>query len=181
MRSPWMYRAGALMLLFAGGLAIWIDAGYSYDWIAKNIGTSHEISMGLAFILAVLASSFGALVTNPQSWLLVFSHTRELAGIYNEYERLLTVMGYGLTALFLFAIFMAVYVINLVSNHAKTGNWFGAILICFASDAAFMLAMPVWFMSKAARRKAEELDAAFSGGHSQARTVNAKARGGRFN
>ena len=175
MRTPWMYRVGSLLLLFAGGLAIWIDASYSFDWINDNIGTTESVSSGLAFILAVLASSFGALITNPQSWLLVFTQTKELAGIANENERLLNIFGFGLTALFLFAIFIAVYVINLVSNHAKTGNWFGAILICFASDAAFMLAMPLWFMAKSAKKTAEELNSVLESGA----TVNAKAR--RFN
>lgn len=176
MRSPWMYRAGALSLLFAGGLAIWIDAGYSYDWINANIGTSESVSTGLAFILAVLASSFGALVTNPQSWLLVFAQTKELAGISNENERLLTLMGFGITALFLFVIFMAVYVINLFSNYQKTNSWMGAIMICFASDAAFMMAMPLWFMAKAARKKAQELEDALGDNSTQRKTVNTKAR-----
>lgn len=180
MRSPWIYRAGALALLFAGGLAIFIDASYSYDWIAKNIGTSQSVSQALSFILATLASSFGGLITNPESWKLVFSNTKELATIDSPNERLLTLVGYGMTVTFLVLIFTSVYMLNLVSNYAKTNSWFAAILICFSSDACLMLAMPLWFLSKASKKKSDELESRLGdSSYGETKTVNANSR--RFN
>lgn len=171
MRAPWMYRMGAILLLFAAGLAMVIDSQYSYDWVRQRIAVNDQIAAGLCFILAVLASSFGALLTNASSWLILFAHTIDSANIDNPHQRLLNQIGYGLTALFLAIIFIAVYAIDLLSNAHKTGNWFAAILICFASDAALMLSGPLWTMAKASKARGQQLDVMIGG---QSRTRSQK-------
>lgn len=169
MRTPWMYKMGAILLLFAAGLAVFIDAHYSYDWVRQHIAVNDQIATGLCFILAVLASSFGALLTNASSWLILFAHTIDSANIDNPHQRLLNQLGYGIVSLFLAVIFIAVYAINLLSNAHKTGNWFAAILICFASDAALMLSGPLWTMAKASKVRGQQLDVMI-GGQSRTRS-----------
>ncbi len=70
MRAPWMYRFGAIALLFAGGLAVWVDASLSREWIWIAQTTNADqvwsgLSGGIAFMLpffnkwlAILVSSF---------------------------------------------------------------------------------------------------------------------------
>ncbi|NEP03081.1 MAG: hypothetical protein F6K58_31440 [Symploca sp. SIO2E9] len=158
MRTPWMYRAGALLALFAGFVAVSVDASFSLDWIKLNIPTDGDTEKLLAFVLCVLASSFGALVTNPQSWALLFTGTQALARIRDENQRLLTMFGSGLTVLFMFAIFVAVYGTDLLSNYSQTGSWFASVFICFASDACFMMVPFLWNLSRAASLRIQELE-----------------------
>lgn len=169
MRAPWMYRAGAIMLLFSAGIAMVIDAHYSYDWVIEHVAINSQIAIGLCFVLAVLASSLGALLTNASSWLILFAHTIDSANIQNPYQRLLNTFGYGTMVLFLGMMFIVVYAINLLSNAHRTGNWFAAILICFASDGALMLVGPLWTMSKGSKARGQHLDAML-GGQSRARS-----------
>ncbi|NET08262.1 MAG: hypothetical protein F6K09_00965 [Merismopedia sp. SIO2A8] len=190
MRTPWMYRAGALFALFAGLVAVSVDASFSLDWIQLNIPTDSDTEKLLAFVLCVLASSFGALVTNPQSWALLFTGTQALARIQDENQRLLTMLGSGLTVLFMFAIFVAVYGTDLISNYSQTGSWFASVFICFASDACFMMVPFLWNLGRAATLRIQELEDAFYRGGSSTSADNKDnttqkkkvyRRGGRFN
>lgn len=163
MRAPWMYRMGAILLFFGAGVATCIDAHYSYDWVRQHIAVYQWVATGLCFVLAVLASAFGALLTNFTSWLILFAHAIDLANIDDPHQRLLVQIGQGLTGLFLAMIFIAVYAINLLSNAYKTGNWFAAIFICFASDASLMLAGPLWRMAKGSKARGQVLDVMLGG------------------
>ena len=62
MRSPWMYRFGAILLIFAGAMAISIDAKFSQQWISDMTGADTlmpGLAGKMAFILATLASAYG--------------------------------------------------------------------------------------------------------------------------
>jgi hypothetical protein len=77
-----MYRFGAIALLFAGGLAVWVDATLSREWIAQTTNADKVfsgLSGGMAFIIAVLASAFGAIATNPLSWRILYMQSKRLA------------------------------------------------------------------------------------------------------
>lgn len=34
-RSGWLLRVGMFLCYFAGAIAVWVDAKFSQDWIAK--------------------------------------------------------------------------------------------------------------------------------------------------
>ena len=176
MRAPWMYRLGALLLLFAGGLAIWFDASFSRAWIAEVTGADKVMpgmSTGLAFILAVLASSFGAIATNPVSWRLLYLKSKRLAAITDAHERLLNILGNGVVALIILGGFVFVYGTNIISTQHQVKHFWLAVAIVFGSDLCFMLAVPLWLLSKASSIAIEEFHSTVEGG---GRTVNTGAR-----
>ena len=153
MRSPWVYRVGAILLFFVAGIAIWMDAKLSMEWIEKTTNANKIVphgAMALAFVNSVLCSSFGAIATNPLSWRILFVQSKKLAAIGDGQERLLNMIGYGMLGFFIFVRFIFIYGLDLISTHAATKNWFMAAGIVFSSDFALMLAVPQWMMNKAA-------------------------------
>lgn len=178
MRSPWMYRLGAFLLFFAGGLATWIDATLSKGWI-ENVTQADKtmpgLSMGMAFILATLANAFGAIATNSESWKFLYIKSKELAAIADPHERMLVIIGNGVVSLIVLVGFVFVYGTDIVSTQASVGNFWLAVSIVFGSDLCFMLAVPLWLMSKSAARAIARHEAGMYN-DSEPRTVNAKGR-----
>ena len=183
MRSPWLYRFGALLLVFAGFMAISIDANFSRQWIADLTGAD-ELMPGLAtkmaFIMAVLASAFGAVATNQDSWLFLYTQSRAIAAIADENERLLRLIGNGIVTLIILVGFATVYAFDLISTHATVQSWILTFAIVFSSDLCFMLAVPLWLLAKGTKSKIDELNAKLSGHTGHTKTVNTSAPGGRF-
>ncbi|HBE17067.1 MAG TPA: hypothetical protein DDW51_05510 [Cyanobacteria bacterium UBA11367] len=161
MRSPWVYRAGAIALMFAAGLAIWVDASLSREWIASATSADKvmpNLSTGIAFIIAVLASAFGAIATNPVSWRILFYQSKKVASINDAHERLLNLLGYGMLMLFVFGGFIFIYGVDLVSTYHKVKNIWLTIGIVFSGDLCLMLAVPLWQIGKAADATIREFD-----------------------
>lgn len=184
MRSPWMYRTGAILLVFAGGMAISIDAMFSQQWVAEVTGADQlmeGLSMKMAFIMATLASAFGAVITNQDSWLFLYAQSRSIAAIADENERLLRLIGNGVVTLIILVGFSTVYAFDLISTHATVKNWVLTFAIVFSSDLCFMMAVPLWLLSKGAKSKLDEIDAKLSGFSGHTQTVNTSGRRSRFN
>ncbi len=179
MRAPWMYRFGAIALLFAAGLAIWVDASLSREWIANTTNADQVLpglSTGIAFIIAVLASAFGAVATNPISWRILYMQSKRLAAISDSNERLLTLLGYGMLTLFIFGGFVFVYGVDLVSTYHKVNNFWLTVGIVFFGDLCLMLAVPLWMISNAAKVALEEFDHRIGNARGAARTVNTQGQ-----
>ncbi len=181
MRAPWMYRFGAIALLFAGGLAVWVDATLSREWIAQTTNADKVfsgLSGGMAFIIAVLASAFGAIATNPLSWRILYMQSKRLAAISDTNERLLNLVGYGMLSLFILGGFIFVYGVDLISTYHKVQNFWLTVGIVFFGDLCFMLAVPLWMLSSTAKVAIEEFDSKISDARNggSGRTVNTQSR-----
>ena len=182
MRSPWIYRVGAIALMFAAGLAIWVDASLSREWIATATNADQVmpgLSTGIAFIIATLASAFGAIATNPVSWRILFYQSKKVAAINDNHERLLNLLGYGFLVLFVFGGFAFVYGLDLISTYYKVKNIWLTVGIVFSGDLCLMLAVPLWQIGKAASATIRDFDNQIGMPRSEPRTVNADGK--RFN
>jgi hypothetical protein len=135
----------------------------------------------MAFILATLASAFGAVATNQDSWLFLYTQSRTIAAIADTNERLLRLVGNAIVSLIILGGFVTVYGLDLISTHATVKSWVLTFAIVFSSDLCFMLAVPLWLLSKGTKAKLDEIDAKLSGHSGRTRTVNTSAKGGRFN
>ncbi|HIK27966.1 MAG: hypothetical protein N3E45_17045 [Oscillatoriaceae bacterium SKW80] len=166
-RSHWLLRIGTLLCYFGGGLATFIDAHLSREWIASTTGADKVmpgLSLGLAFVVAVLASAFGAVFTTPWSWKIIFMESKRIARISNRNERSLTVLGVGVIGIFLTIGLIAIYGVDIVSTQAQIAKyakspseaWFVALLIVFSSDVCFLLANILGFMSVASSHQTME-------------------------
>ncbi len=180
MRAPWMYRFGAIALLFAGGLAIWVDASLSREWIANTTKADQVfpgLSGGMAFIIATLASAFGAIATNPVSWRILYMQSKRLAGINDTNERLLNLIGYGMLSLFILLGFIFVYGVDLISTYHRVQNFWLTVGIVFFGDLCFMCAVPLWMLSTTSKVAIDEFHEKMSkaSGGTQ-RTVNTQGR-----
>lgn len=179
MRAPWMYRFGAIALLFAGGLAVWVDASLSREWIAQTTNADQVwpgLSGGVAFILAALASAFGAVATNPVSWRLLYMQSKKLAGITDTNERLLNLVGYGMLSLFILGGFIFIYGVDLISTYHKVKNFWLTVGIVFFGDLCFMLAVPLWMLSITSKVAIDEFHSRMGAVPGGQRTVNTSGR-----
>lgn len=150
-RSSWLLRIGMFLCYFAGGLATWIDAKFSQEWIAKFTNADaimDDLSLLIAFTNAVIASAFGAIVTAPYSWQIIFAQAQKVAGINNRNERGLFVLGYSLLGGFLLIAAAGVYTLDLLSTYYSTKNIALAIAIVFTGDVCFLLANVLGIMSQ---------------------------------
>jgi hypothetical protein len=174
-----MYRFGAIALLFAGGLAVWVDATLSREWIAQTTNADKVfpgLSGGMSFILATLASAFGAIATNPFSWQILYMQSKKLAAISDTNERILNLIGYGFLSLFILGGFIFVYGVDLVSTFHKVRNFWLTVGIVFFGDLCFMLAVPLWMLSSTAKVAIEEFDSKIGNARGGQRTVNTNGR-----
>jgi hypothetical protein len=174
-----MYRFGAIALLFAGGLAVWVDASLSREWIAQTTNADQiwsGLSGGMAFILAALASAFGAVATNPVSWRILYMQSKRLAAISDTNERLLNLVGYGMLSLFILGGFIFVYGIDLISTYHKVKNFWLTVGIVFFGDLCFMLAVPLWMLSTTSKVAIEEFHNKMGATPGGQRTVNTQGR-----
>lgn len=151
-RASWLLRIGMFSCYFAGGLAIWVDSKFSLEWI-KVTTNSERVMPGLgvilAFIIAVIASSFGAILTAPYSWQFLFIQSQKIAGVKSINERGLYALGYVLLSAFLISVAVTTYAVDILSTYDATKNYATAICIVLASDACFLLANVLGMMSKA--------------------------------
>lgn len=181
-RSHWLLRIGTILCYFGGGLATFIDAHLSKGWIASSTGADKVIpglSLGLAFIVAVLASGFGAIFTTPWSWKIIFMESKRIARIPNRNERALTIIGVVVILVFLTLGLIAIYGVDIVSTQAQIAAnakspyqaWFIALVIVFSSDICFLVANILGFMSVASAHQSGEFMDSF-----RTRTVGTKAR-----
>lgn len=177
-RSHILLGIGSWLCYFGGGLAMFIDAHLSRQWLADTTGADKiipNLSLALAFIVAVLASGFGAVFTAPFSWKIIFMESKRIAAINNRHERLLTLLGVAVVGTFMSIGLVAVYGIDIISTQAQVKNWYLAATIVFSSDICFVLANLLGFMSLTAREQALE----FTGSFGTTRfkdTVNVSAR-----
>ncbi len=123
-----------------------------------------DLSLLIAFTNAVIVSAFGAVVTAPYSWQIIFAQAQKVAGINNRNERGLFVLGYCLLGGFLLLAAAGVYALDLLSTYYSTKNIFLAIAIIFTGDVCFLLANVLGIMSQV------------GGLTSSTRTVDASAR-----
>ncbi len=178
-RSHILLSIGCLLCYFGGGLALFIDAHLSRQWLAtvtKADTILPNLSLALAFIVAVLASGFGAVFTAPFSWKIIFMESKRIAKITNKHERLLTLLGVAVVGSFMSIGLVAVYGIDIISTQAQVKNLYLAMTIVFSSDICFVLANILGFMALSARAQAMELTTTLSGGNRFQDTVNATAR-----
>lgn len=178
-RSHLLLRIGCILCYFGGGLALFIDAHLSRQWLASVTRADAIIdglSLALSFIIAVLASGFGAIFTAPFSWKIVFHESKRIAGIGNRHERLLTLLGIAIVGCFMSIGLIAVYGIDIVSTQAQVNNWYLALTIVFSSDICFVLANILGFMSLAAKAQAVDLTGSLMGGRTVRDTVNTSTR-----
>lgn len=126
-----------------------------------------DLSLLIAFINAVVVSSFGAIVTAPYSWQIVFAQTQKIAGIHNRNERGLFVLGYGLLSGFLLLSAAGSYAFDLFSTYQRAKSLPLAIAIVFAGDVCFLLANVLGVMSRVSW---------MMGGEQSRTTVDARAR-----
>jgi hypothetical protein len=150
-RSSWLLRIGMFLCYFAGAIAVWIDAKFSQEWIAKFTNADaimKDLSLLIAFTNAVIVSAFGAVVTAPYSWQIIFAQAQKVAGINNRNERGLFVLGYCLLGGFLLLAAAGVYALDLLSTYHSTKNLFLAIAIVFTGDVCFLLANVLGIMSQ---------------------------------
>lgn len=179
MRAPWMYRFGAIALLFAGGLAVWVDASLSREWIATTTKADQVfpgLSGGMAFILATLASAFGAVATNPVSWRILYMQSKRLAAISDNNERILNLIGFGFLSLFILGGFIFVYGVDLISTYHKVQNFWVTVGIVFFGDLCFMLAVPLWMLSTTSEVAINEFYSKMGANPGGQRTVNTQGR-----
>lgn len=179
MRAPWMYRFGAIALLFAGGLAVWVDASLSREWIATTTKADlvfPGLSGGMAFILATLASAFGAIATNPVSWRILYMQSKRLAAISDTNERILNLVGFGFLSLFILGGFIFVYGVDLISTYHKVKNFWVTVGIVFFGDLCFMLAVPLWMLSTTSQVAISEFYSKMGAAPGGQRTVNTQGR-----
>lgn len=158
MRPPWVYQMTAFFLLSAAVVAIIIDAQYSYRWVQVHISLSQDVAKGFCYVLSILSSSFGALITNRSSWSIIAAHNASIDDPENEMEALTEWLGVAVSAGFMLLFVGAVYAVNIISNLAETGNLFAAIMICLASDACLALVNPIWYMAIKARSVAKKFN-----------------------
>ena len=140
-----------LLCYFAGGIAVWIDAKFSQEWIAKFTNADaimKDLSLLIAFTNAVIVSAFGAVVTAPYSWQIIFAQAQKVAGINNRNERGLFVLGYCLLGGFLLLAAAGVYALDLLSTYYSTKNIVLSIAIVFTGDVCFLLANVLGIMSQ---------------------------------
>ena len=150
-RSTWLLKTGMFLCYFAGGIAIWIDAKFSQEWIAQFTNADRimpDLSLLIAFTNAVIVSAFGAIVTAPYSWQIIFAQAQKVAGINNPNERGLFAFGYCLLGSFLLLAAAGVYGLDLLSTYHSTKNIALAIAIVFTGDVCFLLANVLGIMSK---------------------------------
>lgn len=88
---------------------------------------------------------------------------------------MLVIIGNGVVSLIVLVGFVFVYGTDIVSTQASVGNFWLAVSIVFGSDLCFMLAVPLWLMSKSAARAIARHEAGMYN-DSEPRTVNAKGR-----
>jgi hypothetical protein len=169
-RAGWLLRIGMFLCYFAGGVAIWIDAKFSHEWIARYTLADKlmpDLSLIMAFVVAVVVSAFGAIITAPYSWQILFAQAQKVAGINNPNERGLFMLGYCLLSGFLLLSAAGVYALDLLSTYFATKNFALAIAIVFAGDVCFLLANVLGVMARVSL---------ISAGGSGGRTVDATAR-----
>lgn len=150
-RSSWLLRIGMFLCYFAGAIAVLIDAKFSQEWIARFTNADaimKDLSLLIAFTNAVIVSAFGAVVTAPYSWQIIFAQAQKVAGINNRNERGLFVLGYCLLGGFLLLAAACVYALDLLSTYYSTKNLFLAIAIVFTGDVCFLLANVLGIMSQ---------------------------------
>ena len=107
-----------------------------------------DLSLIMAFVVSVVVSAFGAIVTAPYSWQILFAQVQKVAGINNPNERGLFTLGYALLSGFLLLSATGVYALDLLSTFYATKNIALAIAIVFAGDVCFLLANVLGMMSR---------------------------------
>lgn len=150
-RAGWLLRVGMFLCYFAGAIAIWIDAKFSREWIRRYTNADRlmpDLSLIMAFVVAVIVSAFGAIVTAPYSWQILFAQAQKIAGISNRNERGLFLLGYCLLGGFLLISAGGVYAMDLISTYYATKNIALAIAIVFAGDVCFLLANVLGVMAQ---------------------------------
>jgi len=153
-RSFWLLRMGALLAYFAGGLAVWTDAKFSQQWIIATIHPDKimpGLSIGMSFVLAVCVSSFGAIITAPYSWQIIYAQIQKVGAIGNKNERQLSLIGFILLSGFLMFSFIFTYTFNVLSTFKTTNNIWFSFAIVLAGDVCFLLANILWWMSSFAK------------------------------
>ncbi len=181
-RSHWLLRIGAILCYFGGGLATFIDAHLSRGWIASTTGGDKVIpglSLGLAFIVAVLASGFGAIFTTPWSWKIIFMESKRIARISDKNERALTILGVAVIGVFMTIGLIGIYGVDIVSTQAQlvkaakraSDAWVVSVMIVISSDICFLVANVLGFMSVASASQTKEFMDGFT-----TRTVGTKSR-----
>jgi Mn2+/Fe2+ NRAMP family transporter len=139
------------------------DSGLLAD-MESAWGIMPGLSISIAFIMAVCVSSFGAIVTAPYSWQIIYGQSQRLASIGNKNERLLTVLGFMLLSGFLLAAFVASYTFDIISTNYATKNMMLAVAIVCSGDICFLLANILWIMSQFAKVSQGEMTASASYG-----------------
>lgn len=150
-RAGWLLRIGMFLCYFAGGIAVWVDAKFSHQWIRYHTNADRimpDLSLIMAFLVAVIVSAFGAIITAPYSWQILFAQAQKVAGISNRNERGLFLLGYCLLAGFLLLAAGGTYALDLLSVFDSTKNIALAIAIVFAADVCFLLANVLGVMAQ---------------------------------
>ncbi|MGK7903868.1 MAG: hypothetical protein AB4352_21175 [Hormoscilla sp.] len=159
MRGVWIYRFGSFACFVSAGVAIVIDAQYSYKWVEATIGINSMVAMGISIIISTVSTSVGALLTHSTVWALILNDTlNDIIEVKEELDKGLRLFGLCLQSTFLFGMIGAAYGLNIYSSYCALrvftdflNSLIGSVLLCFASDTCLVFNWLLWIMAKDAK------------------------------
>lgn len=168
MREAWVNRAVWFFCYAAATALTIVDGKLSYQFIYNSIRSAgserHEIALALSFGIAVLASAIGGFLGTPWAWKFLHEIPKALAKIDSLAERLALIFGHVVAAVFVGAIVITIYGLDLISTAYQISApnvWARAALtglVVFGGSGCLLFANIVRFQAWVSEKSAEDFE-----------------------
>lgn len=165
---------------------IGVDSYYSYDWLSEVAPGSVvlfgvievDIAIVLSIVLAIGASTVGALITCGYSLDIVFYESEKIAKITDHNMRLLKLINFWLKLAFVGISFFTIYGTDLISNYASLKRPILALVVVLSSDFLLVGSNWLWSLALVEKRQGSEFQDAVESGMPKKPKVTVVGGGG---
>lgn len=163
-RASWTLFLLSGLALGAALIMIGVDSYYSYDWLSEVAPGSVvpfgimevNIALVLSIVLAIGASTVGALITCGYSLDIVFYESEKIARITDHNMRMLKLINFWLKMAFVAVSFFTIYGADLISNYSSLRRPLLALVIVLSSDFLLVGSNWLWSLALVEKERASE-------------------------